>query len=74
MTKNIESWEEQYLQTVREVDGQKMPERIAATRHALAGRLRHLEHDSNHHEERHHIENALRALSILEVEVRDWKS
>jgi hypothetical protein len=69
-----ESWEEQYLQTILEVNGQKMPERITATRQAISGRLRDLEHDSDHHAERHQIENALRALSMLEGEAGQWKS
>jgi hypothetical protein len=62
------------MQTVQEVSAQKMPELIAATRQAIAGRLRDLEHDGDHHAERHQIESALRALSILEGEVQDWKS
>ena len=65
-----ESWQEWYMQTILEVSGQKMPERITATRQAIAGRLRDLEHDSDHHAERHQIENALRALSVLEDEVQ----
>jgi hypothetical protein len=69
-----ESWEERYMQTILEVNGQKMPERITATRQAITGRLRDLEHDSDHHAERHQIENALRALSVLEGEVKHWKS
>jgi len=64
------SWEEKYVQTLLEVNGQKMPERIVATREAIAGRLRDLEHDSDHHAERHKIEDALRALSVLEDEVK----
>ena len=66
------SWEERYLQTILEVNRQNMPERIAATRQAIAGRLHALEHDSDHHAERHQIENALRALSQLEAETRQW--
>ena len=66
------SWEERYLQTILEVNGQKMAERISATGAAIAGRLHDLEHDSDHHAERHQIENALRALSQLEVEVQQW--
>jgi hypothetical protein len=66
------SWEERYLQTILEVNGQKMAERISATRAAIAGRLHDLEHDSDHHAERHQIENALRALSQLEVQVQQW--
>lgn len=66
------SWEEKYVQTLLEVNGQKMPERIVATREAIAGRLRDLEHDSDHHAERHKIEDALRALSVLEDEAKQW--
>jgi hypothetical protein len=66
------SWEEWYLQTILEVNGEKMPKRISATRQAIAGRLRDLEHDSDHHAERHQIENALRALAELEVETQRW--
>jgi len=72
--KSLDSWQERYMQTILEVSGQKMPERITATRQAIAGRLRDLEHDSDHHAERHQIENALRALSVLEDEVQHWKS
>jgi hypothetical protein len=64
------SWEERYVQTLLEVNGHKMPKRITATRQAIAGRLRDLEHDSDHHAERYQIENALRALSVLEVETQ----
>jgi len=65
-------WKERYMQTILEVNGQKMPERISATRRAIARRLRDLEHDSDHHAERHEIESALRALSMLEDEVKQW--
>ena len=70
MPKN--NWENLYLQTVLEVSGQKMPERIAATRKAITGRLRNLEHDSDHHTERHEMEKALTALKTLEAETRNW--
>lgn len=50
-----------------------MPDRIAATRQSITGRLLDLEHDSDHHAERHQIENALRAISV-EGEVQHWKS
>jgi hypothetical protein len=72
MQESSESWEEKYLQTILEVNGQKMQERIAATRQAIAGRLQDIEHDSDHHGKRHRIENALTALSQLEVETRQW--
>jgi hypothetical protein len=67
-------WEDWYMQTILEVNGQKMPQRINATRQAIAGRLHDLEHDSDHHAERHQIESALRALSMLEDEVKEWRS
>ena len=66
------TWEDHYMKTILEVNGRKMPERITATRRAIAGRLRDLEHDSDHHTERHKIEDALRALSELEGEVKAW--
>jgi hypothetical protein len=69
---NRESWKEKYMRTVLEVTSQKMPERIAATRQAIAGRLQNLEQDSDHHAERQEIEKALRALSTLEEEVKEW--
>jgi len=70
--KSLDSWEEKYMQTILEVSGQMMTERIAATRQAIAGRLRDLEHNSDHHAERHQIKRALRALSVLEEEVKEW--
>jgi hypothetical protein len=67
-------WEEWYVQTMLEVSAQKVPERISATRRAIARRLLDLEHDSDHHAERQEIEKALRALSMLACDVQDWKS
>jgi hypothetical protein len=66
------SWEDLYLQTALEVSGEKMPGRISAARQAIAGRLKDLEHNSDHHAERGQIENALRALGILEKETKRW--
>jgi hypothetical protein len=74
MLADYKPWEEWYMQAILEVSGQKMPERISATRRAIATRLRDLEHDSDHHAERHEIESALRALSTLEEEVKEWQS
>ena len=65
-------WQQLYEQAVMEGDPQKIPERIADTREAIAGRLRDLEHDSDHHSERHRIEDALFALAVLEREVKGW--
>jgi predicted ATPase with chaperone activity len=72
MRESSESWKETYFQTILEVNGQKMQERIAATREAIAGRLRNLEHDSNHHMERHKMEKALTTLKTLQAETRNW--
>jgi hypothetical protein len=72
MRESSESWEEKYLQTILEVNGQKMPGRIAETRKAIAGRLLDLEHNSDHHSERHQIEKALHAMETLEVETKNW--
>jgi len=63
-------WQQLYEQAVMEGDPQKIPERIADTREAIAGRLRDLEHDSDHHSERHRIEDALFALAVLEREMK----
>jgi hypothetical protein len=65
-------WEEVYLQTVLETDAQKIQERVATARQAIAGRLRNLEGDSDHHAERHRMETALNALKTLEAETRNW--
>lgn len=65
-------WQQLYEQAVMEGDPQKIPERIADTREAIAGRLRDLEHDSDHHSERHRIEDALFALAVLEREMKGW--
>ena len=71
--KPIESWEDRYLQTILEVNGQKMAQRISETRLAIAGRLQNLEYDADHHEERNRIENALRGLAQLELEAQEWR-
>ena len=74
MLADAKRWEDWYMQTILEVNGQKMPERINSTRRAIARRLLDLEHDSDHHAERQEIEKALRALSMLACDVQDWKS
>ena len=66
-------WTEFYLRTLLEVNRHIMPKRITATRQAISGRLHDLEHDSDHHAERHQIENALRTLSVLEAETQEWR-
>jgi hypothetical protein len=62
-------WEKLYPEALLEVDSNKVPARIAAAREAIAGRLRDLEHDSDHHEERHKIEKVLNLLNIIESDI-----
>jgi hypothetical protein len=71
-THRDEKWQEVYHRAVLEVDYQKMPERIVAARRAIGERLRGLVGDPNHHAERHQVEDALRALAILEAETKHW--
>jgi hypothetical protein len=66
-------WEELYLQTVMEVNRQKVQERIAATRRAIARELKNLENDSQDHPERLKMEKALKALETLEADTKNWK-
>jgi hypothetical protein len=67
MPGNNENWEELYRQAVQELDYQK----IVATRDAIAGRLRDLENNSDHHSERHRIEDALYALMLLDRDIEE---
>jgi hypothetical protein len=63
-----ETWKHLYERAILEADSQKIAERISEARQAIAGRLRDLEHDSNHHTERQRMDDALRLLTILEAE------
>ena len=73
MSPNIDKpWIAAYLRAALEVDGQKMPERIITAREAVAGRLKNLEGDSDHHAERDDMQLALAALTMLENETRFW--
>ena len=66
-----EKWMEAYHQAALEVSAHKMPERIVAANRAITGRVRDLEGDSDHHAERHEIESALAALTVIENEARN---
>jgi hypothetical protein len=63
-----QSWQEMYMRTILEVNATKMPERVAATRQAIAARLRDLEHDSDHHAEKRKMQVAVNALRLFEAE------
>jgi hypothetical protein len=66
------NWADMYRMAVTETDVDKVPARIAAVRHAIARRLQELRTESDHCAERQVIENALRAMQVLETESRDW--
>ena len=68
-----EKWQEVYHRTVLEVDGKKMPKRIAGARRAMGKRLQALVGDIDRTEERQQIGNALGSLDTLQLEVRSWQ-
>lgn len=69
---NHEKWEEFYRAATMEVDGKKMPGRIAAVRDAIRGRLQDLERSSDHHAERERMTTILERLKIMESESQKW--
>jgi hypothetical protein len=69
---STEEWQAAYHSAVLEVDREKMPERIVAARQAISNRLQGLYGNPDHHAEREQIEDALRALAVLEAEIRNW--
>jgi hypothetical protein len=58
-------WEELYRAALVELDGQKLHSRILLAEEAMQQRLRSLRNNSNHHEERHAIDDALQNLRVL---------
>ena len=69
---NNEKWEELYLIAATEVEGKKVPERVAAVRKAIRGRLQDLETSSDHHEERVRLASSLERLDSLEADAKKW--
>jgi hypothetical protein len=69
---NNEKWEELYMVAATEVDGKRVPERVAAVREAIRARLLDLETSSDHHEERGRLASSLKRLGWLEVEAQKW--
>jgi hypothetical protein len=69
---NNQEWEELYLLATTEVDGRRVPERVAAVREAIRARLQDLETSSDHHEERVRLASTLKRLGWLEVEAQKW--
>ena len=58
-------WYQLYGAAVVELDPKRLIERVDATETAIHGRLRDLQYDSDHHEERQLIEDAQRTLALL---------
>ena len=72
MLMHTENWEAAYHRAVLEVDRQKMLEGIVAARQAISDRLQGLYGDPDHYRIRLQIEDALRALAVLEAEAEEW--
>ena len=70
---NHENWEEVYRLAVLEVDRRKMAERISTAREAITGRLREIEGNSDHREERDILEHARNALKVVTTESQRWQ-
>ena len=68
----MHKWEEFYRLAALEVDGKKMPERVAAARETIRERLDALSRNGNHHEDRRRLTNALKTLDVLETDARNW--
>lgn len=67
-----EKWEEFYFAAAVEVDGKRMPDRIATVREAIRGRLQELVGSSDHYAERERMKTTLEHLKVLEAEARQW--
>jgi hypothetical protein len=58
-------WFDLYASAVLEEKPERLTERVDAAEAAIHGRLRDLQYDSDHHEERHLMADAQRTLSFL---------
>jgi len=58
-------WYQLYASAVVELDPKQLIERVDATEAAIHGRLRDLQYDSDHHEERQLMADAQHALAVL---------
>lgn len=67
-----DDWEELYRAATLEVDGKRMPYRVAVAREAIHLRLQELEDSSNHHAEREQLKITLEHLKVLESESQQW--
>ena len=58
-------WFELYSAAVLEVEPDRLIERVDAAESAIHGRLRDLQYDSDHHEERQLMADAQHSLAVL---------
>ena len=63
-------WQNEYEAALVELDNNVIQERIDAAEAAIYRRLQELSQDSNHHTERHVINDALTSLASLRNRVR----
>jgi hypothetical protein len=64
-TAKDQPWYQLYVSAVLEFDPKQLVHRVNATEAAIHGRLRDLQYDSDHHEERQLIEDAQHNLACL---------
>jgi hypothetical protein len=69
---NNDKWEQLYLQAAMETDGMKVPQRVAAVKEAIQGRLQDLEQSTDHHNEREQMKMTLPRLDSLEADAQRW--
>jgi hypothetical protein len=60
-----QQWYQLYASAVVELDPERLMEHVNATEAAVHSRLRDLQYDSDHREERQLMEDALRTLDLL---------
>ena len=58
-------WYQLYASALVELDPKQLIERVEATEAAIHGRLRDLQYDSDHHEERQLMADAQHSLAVL---------
>lgn len=61
-------WYQLCCEAVVELDAKRLSERVDAAKAAIHGRLRDLQYDSDHREERQRIDDAKRTLEFLRRE------
>lgn len=69
---STDEWEKLYILAMTEVDGKRMPERVAAVRTAIRECLQDLQTSSNHHEERIRLASTLERLDSLQADAQKW--